>query len=121
MIGGGQVVVHRADDQVHLAGVQQAEQLRDQAGVQGEAHPGVTAAELGQGRGQVQRAEHLGRADPHPAAEHRAELGQVGAGAVKLGEHLAGPGQEQLTRVGQRDPPGGALEQRRAEFRSRAA
>ena len=65
---------------------------------------------------QVQRPEHLRRADPHPAAEHRAEFGQVATGRVNLGEHLAGPGQEQLTSVGQRHPAGGSLEQCRAEF-----
>ena len=51
-----------------------------------------------------------GRADPHPPAEHRAQLAQVGARNIELGEDLAGPGQEQLTRLGERDPPGGALE-----------
>jgi hypothetical protein len=115
-VGGGQVVVYRADDQVHVARVQHAEQLGDQAGVQGEAHPGIAAAERSQGRRQVQRPEHLRRTDPHPAAEHRTELGQVATGGVKLGEHLARPGQEHLTRVCQRHPPGGPLQQRGAEF-----
>jgi hypothetical protein len=116
VIGGRQVVVYRAENQVHIARAQHAEQLRDQAGVQGQAHPGVAAAERGQGRRQVQRPEHLGRTDPHPPAAHRTEFGQVATGSVKLDEHLAGPGQEQLTRMGQRHPPSGPLEQCRAEF-----
>ena len=112
----GQAGVHRAEDKIDLPRVQRAEQLRDQAGLQGQPDPGIAAPELGQGRGQIQRAEDQGGADADPATLHGAELVQVGAGPVKLFERLAGPGQEHLTRLGQRHPPGGALKQRRAQL-----
>ncbi len=115
-IGGGQVVVDGAQRHVDPARVQVREEIRDEAGAQGDGHPGIAAVESGQGAGQVDRGEQLGRADPQLPPGHRGQLGQVGPGPLDLGERAARPGQHQLARGREADPARGALEQGRAEL-----
>ena len=111
-----QLRMERAEHDVDLAGIQVAQQVRDQPGAERERDPGIAAAEPRERPRQVQRSQYQGRPDADVAASYRGQLGQVGAGLVELAEHGADPGQEQLPGVGERDPAGGALEQRGPEL-----
>jgi hypothetical protein len=115
-IGSGQVIVDRAERHIDAARVQVSQEVRDQAGAQGDGDPGIALVEPGQGPGQVDRREQLGRADPQLPPRDRGQLGQIGPGPLDLGQVAAGPGQHQFTRGREPDPAGGALEKGRAQF-----
>ncbi len=108
--------MHGTEDEVDSAAVQGVEQLSDQASPQGEGDAWVVAVKLRQRPGQIQRSQDSGGADAQSPAQHGGHLVQVGARAVELIEHSAYSGVEELAGVGERDTPGGAIEQHHAQL-----
>ena len=78
--------------------------------------PGWALAEAGEQPGDVEVAGGQQRADPDAPAQHAAQLVDLGARAVDLGEDAAGARGDRLPGLGRGDAAARALEQRRAEL-----
>ena len=76
----------------------------------------VRAAEAGEQPGDVEVAGRQQRPDPDPPAQHAAELVDLFARGVDLGEHPAGAPCHGDARVGRDDAAARALEQRRPQL-----
>jgi aryl-alcohol dehydrogenase-like predicted oxidoreductase len=103
--------VHRTHHQVQVAVVEGVEQFGDEFGPQEQGHVREARAELGQRARQVEGAEYLGEPDRDPAADGGAGLDQVVAEGVEFTQDAPGPGQEQLSGLGERQPAGRADQQ----------
>jgi hypothetical protein len=76
----------------------------------------VSAAEAGEQPRHVEIAGGQQRADPDASTQDAAQLVDLLASGIDLRQDAAGARGDRLPRVGRRDAPAGALEQRRSEL-----
>ena len=78
--------------------------------------PGNACVEAGEHRGHLDPAGRQQSADRDPAADQAAQLVELAAHPVDLGEHAPGPRGHRLPGLGRDDAAAGALEQLGAEL-----
>jgi len=107
---------HRQKRQVEHVVAQHLPELLARLLADGQLDARVALVEHGQCQRHVDRSHRVHRADRHVTRPDAGQRLHLGVGGVDLGQDPAGAGDERPARLGDRDPPGGALHQREPDL-----